>query len=129
MPTVHYGRLPEHSLLDLWKTERCKFFRERFQHRVHAHETEIAGSSFEASWSQYQKALQAAKEAMPEAPEGCTYATTFSTFEYPLLISKEKRKGHISDYQRSARALSRADCAKFAKLPDPSIQYKRGAVR
>ncbi|MBW2706613.1 MAG: SDR family NAD(P)-dependent oxidoreductase [Deltaproteobacteria bacterium] len=71
MPTVHYGRLPEHSLLDLWKTERCKFFRERFQHRVHAHETEIAGSSFEASWSQYQKALQAAKEAMPEAPEGC----------------------------------------------------------
>ena len=31
----------------------------------------IAGSSFEASWSQYQNALRAAKEAMPEAPEGC----------------------------------------------------------
>jgi short-subunit dehydrogenase/MoaA/NifB/PqqE/SkfB family radical SAM enzyme len=71
IPTVHYGRLPEQNLLDLWKTERCKFYRERFQHRVHAHEAEIAGSSFEASWSQYQKTLQAAKEAMPEAPDGC----------------------------------------------------------
>jgi MoaA/NifB/PqqE/SkfB family radical SAM enzyme len=36
LPTVHYGRLPEHSLLDLWKTERCKFYRERFQlHNSH----------------------------------------------------------------------------------------------
>ncbi|MBW1942028.1 MAG: SDR family NAD(P)-dependent oxidoreductase [Deltaproteobacteria bacterium] len=71
MPTVHYGRLPEDTLSDLWKTERCRFYRERFQHRVHAHDAEIAGRSFEASWSQYQKILQAAKDAMPEAPEGC----------------------------------------------------------
>ena len=71
MPSVHYGRLPGDDLMDLWKTDHCKFYRERFRHRVHAHNAEIARSSFEASWAKYQQILQAAKEAMPEPPRGC----------------------------------------------------------
>ncbi len=71
MPTVHYGRLPEQNLPDLWQTERCMFYRERFRHRVYAHDAEIEGISSEISWTKYQKTMQTAKEAMPEPPEGC----------------------------------------------------------
>ncbi|MBW2584070.1 MAG: hypothetical protein JRE36_10940, partial [Deltaproteobacteria bacterium] len=45
--------------------------RERFRHRVYAHDAEIEGISSETSWTKYQKTMQTAKEAMPEPPEGC----------------------------------------------------------
>ncbi len=70
MPTVHYGYLPDDDLLDVWKKEVCRFYRERFENRVQAHESTIVDSLVAASSSR-QKTLQAAKEAMPEAPEGC----------------------------------------------------------
>jgi MoaA/NifB/PqqE/SkfB family radical SAM enzyme len=71
MPTVHYGHLPAQNLMDLWETETCKSFRKRFQDRVRAYDTVLAKSSFESSWPKLQEALQAAKESMPETPEGC----------------------------------------------------------
>jgi MoaA/NifB/PqqE/SkfB family radical SAM enzyme len=70
MPTVHYGRLPDDDLLDLWETESCKFYRERFEDRVRAHDNTIVDSLMAASSSRH-KTVEAAKEAMPEAPEGC----------------------------------------------------------
>ena len=70
MPTVHYGHLPDQDLLDLWKTETCNFFRERFQNRVKAHEDTILKSLVGSSTSR-EKTLETAIEAMSEAPEGC----------------------------------------------------------
>ena len=70
MPTVHYGRLPGQNLLELWQTEACMFYRGRFQHRVKAHDDTIIESLVRPS-SHRERTLQAAKEAMPEAPEGC----------------------------------------------------------
>lgn len=70
MPTIHYGRLSNHNLLDLWETERCKFYRDRFGNRVKAHE-EVLVKSLVESASGREKILQTAREAMPEAPEGC----------------------------------------------------------
>ncbi len=71
IPTVHYGRLPDQDLLALWETISCRFYRERFSHRVRAHDAVIAKSSFEASLPKLRETLQAAKDAMPEAPPGC----------------------------------------------------------
>jgi short-subunit dehydrogenase/MoaA/NifB/PqqE/SkfB family radical SAM enzyme len=71
MPNVHYGHFPTQNLMELWETEICKFFRQRFQARVRAYDTTLARSSFEASWPKLQELLQTAKEAMPKAPEGC----------------------------------------------------------
>jgi MoaA/NifB/PqqE/SkfB family radical SAM enzyme len=69
--TVHYGRLPDQDLLALWDNISCKFYRERFSHRVRAHDAVIVNSSFEASLPKLRETLQAAKDAMPEAPPGC----------------------------------------------------------
>lgn len=70
MPTVHYGRLPERDLPELWETEECKFYRERFAQRVNAHDDTLL-KSFATSTSGYEKNIQAARETMPAAPEGC----------------------------------------------------------
>ena len=71
MPTVHYGHLPESDLPDLWQTETCKFYRERFQNRVQAHEDTYVESLMSGSRSGPERLKEAALEAMPEAPEGC----------------------------------------------------------
>ncbi len=71
MPAVHYGRLPDQGLTDLWKSERCDFFKKRFSERVHAYDSTLGRSSFESSWPQLQRALQAARDAMPKPPDGC----------------------------------------------------------
>jgi short-subunit dehydrogenase/pyruvate-formate lyase-activating enzyme len=70
MPSVHYGKLPESNLEDLWETDSCKFYRERFEERVKAQEDAIVGSLMGGSSNRY-RTLQAAIDAMPEAPEGC----------------------------------------------------------
>ena len=70
MPTVHYGHLPYQDLLELWGTESCGFYRERFQGRVDAHDEVIVRSLTEGSSSR-ESALEKAKDAMPDAPEGC----------------------------------------------------------
>lgn len=70
MPSTHYGHLPDEDLLDVWESDGCKWFRERFQSRVHVHDDTIVESLVDAS-SDRQRISQAAKEAMPRAPEGC----------------------------------------------------------
>jgi hypothetical protein len=70
MPVVHYGSLPDQDLLELWETETCKFYRERFAERVKAHEDTLM-ESLVGSSSNREKALEAAREAMPEPAEGC----------------------------------------------------------
>lgn len=71
MPKIHYGRLPYQDLLDLWQTPICKFYRERFQSRVRAYDEIVAKSFIGSSWSKLRETLQAARETMPEAAEGC----------------------------------------------------------
>jgi MoaA/NifB/PqqE/SkfB family radical SAM enzyme len=71
VPTVDYGRLPEEDLMALWRTESCRFYRNRFGERVRAHDEELSRSDFEASLIKLEEAFARAREAMPEAPEGC----------------------------------------------------------
>jgi MoaA/NifB/PqqE/SkfB family radical SAM enzyme len=70
MPSMHYGHLPDEDLLDVWESDGCKWFRERYQNRVGVHDDTILESLVGAS-SDRHKTFQAAKEAMPQAPEGC----------------------------------------------------------
>jgi short-subunit dehydrogenase/MoaA/NifB/PqqE/SkfB family radical SAM enzyme len=71
MPSAHYGQLPQDDLLDLWDSDKCKFYRQRFEHRVEKHDRIMMDRLIGSSGSNRQKALQAAQEAMPAAPEGC----------------------------------------------------------
>ena len=71
MPTVHYGRLPEYDLMELWETATCRFYRERFDRREQAYDSVIGNSSFEPSLIKLNETLNAAREAMPGAPDGC----------------------------------------------------------
>jgi short-subunit dehydrogenase/MoaA/NifB/PqqE/SkfB family radical SAM enzyme len=71
MPTVHYGRLPGQDIMDLWQTETCEFFKERFQQRVVIHDEILVKNLIGGSSSGRERALKAAVESMPEPPEGC----------------------------------------------------------
>jgi len=71
MPSVHYGRLPNDDLMDMWESDTCRFYRERFAKRVQIHENAIVNGLFESGGSGRERTLQAAREAMPEPPQGC----------------------------------------------------------
>ena len=71
MPTIQYGRAPEDDLLNLWRSDTCRYYRRRFIDRIRAHDAVIFGSAFEPSWPKLQETFQSAKDAMPPAPEGC----------------------------------------------------------
>jgi short-subunit dehydrogenase/MoaA/NifB/PqqE/SkfB family radical SAM enzyme len=71
MPTVHYGRLQDQNLMELWDTANCRLFRERFKQRSQAYDSVLGNSSFEASFVKLNEVLNEAKKAMPEALEGC----------------------------------------------------------
>ena len=71
MPSVHYGKLPEDDLMDLWETESCQFYRRRFAERFQTHENLIVRNLFESGGSGREKILQSAREAMPDPPKGC----------------------------------------------------------
>ena len=71
MPSVHYGQLPQDDLLDLWNSDKRKFYRQRFEHRVEKHDRAIVERLIGSSGSNRQKALEAAQEAMPQPPKGC----------------------------------------------------------
>ncbi len=71
MPDVHYGRLPDADLRDLWETERCRFYRKRFELRMSAYETGFARSDLEPSLIKIKEALDNAQKAMPSTPDGC----------------------------------------------------------
>jgi len=71
MPNVHYGRLPDTDLLALWQSESCEFYRQQFELRAKKHDEAIVSGMLSASGARRLKALQAAKDAMPEPPQGC----------------------------------------------------------
>lgn len=71
MPSVHYGRLPDDDLMDLWQSETCRFYRQHFEHRVQRYGDAIVRRLIGNSGSNRLKALQEAKEALSDAPGGC----------------------------------------------------------
>lgn len=71
VPTVHYGRLPEDDLRALWTTDSCRFYRKRFEERVKAHDRELLRVDIGPSLAKLQEAFAQARQAMPQAPEGC----------------------------------------------------------
>ena len=71
MPSAHYGQLPQDDLLGLWNSDKCKFYRQRFKHRVQKHDQVLTNQLIGSSGSNRQKALQEAQNAMPEPPKGC----------------------------------------------------------
>lgn len=71
MPSVHYGQLPGDDLMDLWEAASCKFYRDRFKERVAKHDHIIMNGLLGGSGANRLKALEAAREAMPDPPQGC----------------------------------------------------------
>ncbi|MGD8762778.1 MAG: radical SAM protein [Desulfobacteraceae bacterium] len=71
MPSVHYGRLPEDDLMDIWNSSTCQLYRKRFAHRAQKHDEALVNPLFLSSKSFRKNALQSAKENMPEPPNGC----------------------------------------------------------
>ncbi len=71
MPSVHYGRLPDNDLLDLWESEKCGYYRQQFANRVQAHDDHIIEGLTSDSSPRRLQALQEAKNKMPAAPKGC----------------------------------------------------------
>jgi MoaA/NifB/PqqE/SkfB family radical SAM enzyme len=71
MPSVHYGRLPEMNLMELWQSDTCKFYRQQFKHRVEKHDGTIVDFLVRSSGSNRERTLKAARQAMPEPPKGC----------------------------------------------------------
>ena len=70
MPQVHYGRLPDDDLLTLWQSDTCRFYRNQFQSRVEAHEKALIRGMVGGAKG-FARTKEAARKAMPEAPEGC----------------------------------------------------------
>jgi len=71
MSSVHYGRLPDDDLMDLWQKDICLFYRQRFEERVRIHDSTLVRNIFTSGGSGREKIFQAAREAMPEPPGGC----------------------------------------------------------
>jgi len=72
MPSVHYGRLPDDDLMNLWRSETCIFYRQRFEHRVRRYDDILFNRLMGSSGTARDKTLQAARNAMPEPPQGCS---------------------------------------------------------
>ena len=71
VPNVHYGRLPDIDLMELWQSETCQSYRRQFEIRAKKHDQAIVNGMLNNSGSNRLKALQKAKCAMPEPPQGC----------------------------------------------------------
>jgi MoaA/NifB/PqqE/SkfB family radical SAM enzyme len=71
MPSVHYGRLPEMDIMELWESDTCKFYRQQFKLRVEKHDGTIVNGLVRSAGSNRERTLQAARQAMPEPPNGC----------------------------------------------------------
>ena len=70
MPSVHYGKLPGDDLMDLWESESCQFYRNKFQQRVEKYDNIIMNGLLGGGGNR-AKVMQEAREAMPQPPEGC----------------------------------------------------------
>jgi len=71
MPSVHYGRLPVDDLMDLWQTNICRSYRQRFEERVRIHDNTLIRNILDSGGSGREEIFQAAREAMPDPPGGC----------------------------------------------------------
>ena len=71
MPDVHYGRLPDTDLMELWQSETCQSYRRQFEIRFKKHDQAIVNGMLNNSGSNRLKALEGAKDAMPDPPHGC----------------------------------------------------------
>ena len=71
MPSVHYGRLPEMDLMELWQSDACKYYRAQFKLRVEKYDGTLVDLLLRSGGSNRERALQAARQAMPEPPQGC----------------------------------------------------------
>ena len=71
IPSVHYGRLPDDDLMDLWQSKSCHFYRRKFQERVEKYDSIIMNGLLGTSGSNRLKVLREAREAMPDPPKGC----------------------------------------------------------
>ena len=71
MLSVHYGRLPEMDLMELWESDSCRFYRHRFEQRVEKHDGTIVDLLVRSAGSNRERTLNAARQAMPDPPKGC----------------------------------------------------------
>lgn len=71
MPSVHYGRLPGMDLMEVWESDSCQFYREQFEKRVQKYDGTIVDFLVRSAGSNREKALEAARRAMPKPPQGC----------------------------------------------------------
>jgi short-subunit dehydrogenase/MoaA/NifB/PqqE/SkfB family radical SAM enzyme len=71
MPAIHYGNIREESLEQLWETEPCRHYRERFQARVNAYERAYVQGLTSGATPGGDRLKQTALDAMPQAAEGC----------------------------------------------------------
>lgn len=70
-PQVSYGRLPDQQLPEIWESDTCRFYRSSFSARVKAHDGALERADIGRDLLKLQQALQAAVDAMPDAPRGC----------------------------------------------------------
>jgi short-subunit dehydrogenase/MoaA/NifB/PqqE/SkfB family radical SAM enzyme len=71
MPTVHYGRVRERDLMELWESEVCSHYRRLFSERVAAHEEVFVRALTGGSRPGHDRLREMAVDAMPRAAEGC----------------------------------------------------------
>ena len=71
MPSVHYGKLPDDDLMDLWETESCQFYRKKFQERVEKYDNFVMNGLLGGGGGNRAKVLEDARKAMPDPPQGC----------------------------------------------------------
>lgn len=71
MPTVHWGRLPDQDLLEIWEAQSCRQYQDIFQNRVSAHESSMVQSLTGGSGKTPERARLAAQKAMENPPPGC----------------------------------------------------------
>ena len=71
MPAVHYGRLPEENLLQLWESDVCRFYRERFEKRCREYENTFLESLVADSLRSPERLHEIAVKRMLGAPESC----------------------------------------------------------
>ena len=71
MPSIHYGRLPDDDLLELWETKKCRFYRSRFEERSEKYEQTVMNKFIGASGGNRSKIQEEARQAMPDPPGGC----------------------------------------------------------
>jgi len=71
MPTVHWGRLCDQDLLEIWEVDTCKSYQTSFENRVNKYEDSMVKSLTSGSSTGPEKARLAAQNAMPDPPAGC----------------------------------------------------------